>query len=76
MNEYREHYCTEKCKCPIHEIDFLYSKRERLHACQRIDCEFAHGFENHRWADPNHDVLGDIKDHLNMEKSKLWKTGR
>lgn len=45
----RVHECTDKCICPEHKKQMFYSKRENLHACQLIDCDFAHGYENHKW---------------------------
>ena len=76
MNEYRIHECMEKCICPEHRTQMLYSKREKLHACPDPDCVFAHGYENAKWADPNHNVLQDIRDHLKKSKEALWKPER
>lgn len=74
MNEYREHECTEKCVCHIHNTQMFYSKREKLHACQDPSCVFAHGYENHRWNDPNHDVMGDIKSFMSKAKEVHYGT--
>lgn len=76
MNEYRIHECNEKCTCPIHKKLMFYSTREKLHACPEPDCVFAHGYENAKWADPNHNVLQDILNQLRKSKEALWTSER
>lgn len=41
-----KHICNRFCYCPVHESKMMYSPSEHLHACIKIKCKYAHGYEN------------------------------
>jgi hypothetical protein len=38
------HQCDEQCVCPVHRTQMLYAPATDDHACQDIECKYAHGF--------------------------------
>lgn len=40
------HKCDERCVCPIDGKPLYYARSINEHACQSIDCRYAHGMES------------------------------
>lgn len=43
------HLCNELCRCPVDGLVLLYHAPTDEHACQDIDCVFAHGMKHRTW---------------------------
>ena len=49
-----EHHCDERCVCPVHGTQLIYSLSGDEHACQDVNCKYGHGFEAVRLEELSH----------------------